>query len=138
MTSTLPKVLLVLSSILLASCGRAAGPVPAATDIEKAMRATWERPASGSSARTAYQANSIKIGTGAVANEQDKIDGIPPGAWVTIARVDFTVRTFYTNTTQAVRRVRDCKVYKNQFDEWAVMIGQKRGEDQTNDEPVKK
>ncbi len=57
---------------------------------------------------------------------------------VTPAIVDFTVRTYYDKETQAVRRVREARVYKDKFDEWAVMTGGVRGQDTTTTEPPQK
>lgn len=93
---------------------------PTEADIEKALRSTWDRPMTSSSPKQSATIHAIKIGTGAKANEQDKIDGIPPNAMVTIAQIDFTVREFFNNATMATRRVMIAKVYKDQFDEWAV------------------
>jgi hypothetical protein len=125
-----------LSAVSFVACGHAAE-TPKATDIETAMRTRWEKPGSTSSPKTTFTANSIRIGSGAKANVQDKIDGVPPEAWVTIALVDFTVRSHYSTGIEAVRRVRECKVYKDQFDEWAVMISRARGEDKITSEPLK-
>jgi hypothetical protein len=132
------SLLILLLALATAGCSRAHKEVPTEADIEKNMRATWEKPATTLEPRTSLAVHSIKIGSGAVANEQDKIDGIPPGAWVTIALVDFTVRSYYTDSTQAMHRVRECKVYKDQFNEWAVMISRTRGEDQMTREPAAK
>ena len=137
MKKAIPPILFAMLTLFLVACGGTTKETPVAADIEKAMRSAWDKEGSSSSPKQVYEANSIKIGTGAKANEQDKIDGIPPGAWVTIVRVDFTVRTHYTKVIQSFRRVRDCKVYKDQFGEWAVMIGQRHGEDVSAEEPVK-
>lgn len=102
------------------------------------MRAKMEKPAGQSGPRTSLQVNAIKIGSGARANEQDKIDGVPPDALVTIARVDYTLRTYYKDATKVVRRVRQCKVFKDQLDEWRVMANKTIGEDQSSNEPPAK
>lgn len=122
---------------LVAACG-GRGPKPTAADIEKAMHATWDKDATTTSPRMALTVNSIKLGETDPANEQDVVDGVPPKASVTAALIDFTVRSYYTNETQAVRRVRESKVYKDKFGEWAVMTGQVRGQDSTTREPAVK
>ena len=122
---------------VLTACG-GGGPKPTAADIEKALHATWDKSATSTSPRTAVTINSIKLGETDPANEQDVVDGVPPKAAVTAALVDFTVRNYYTNETQAVRRVREAKVYKDKFGEWAVMTGQVRGQDTTTSEPAQK
>jgi len=39
---------------------------------------------------------------------------------VTIVQIDFVVREYYGDQTQVTHRVMKAKVYKDQFDEWAV------------------
>ena len=124
--------------VLLTACGGGGGAKPTAADVEKAMHATWDKAATSTSPRTAVTINSIKLGETDPANEQDVVDGIPPKAAVTAALVDFTVRNYYANETQAVRRVREAKVYRDKFGEWAVMTGQVRGQDATTSEPAQK
>jgi hypothetical protein len=93
---------------------------PTQADIEKALRSSWDRPMTSSSPKQVATIHTIRIGTGAKANEQDIIDGIPPNATVTISQIDFTVREYFNDQTMATRRVMNAKVYKDQFDEWAV------------------
>ena len=57
---------------------------------------------------------------------------------VTAALVDFTVRTYHSITTRAVRRKREAAVYLDKFGERAVMTGQVRGEDSSFEEPAEK
>lgn len=132
---------LVLSAlllvVLLCACG-SSGAQPAREDVERALRETWEKAGDNFSPRTTIEFNEIKFGNTYPANEQDVINGIPPGAAVTAAIVDFTVRTYYTDTTKAVRRKREAAVYQDKFGEWAVMTGQVRGEDTSTDEPAQK
>lgn len=126
-------LLIILAS--LAACG-GAGPKPSPGEIEKVMHATWDKEKTSLSPREAVTINSIKIGDTYPANEQDVVDGVPPKAAVTAALIDFTVRSYYTNETRAVRRTREAKVYKDKFGEWAVMTGQVRGQDTTTSEPA--
>lgn len=126
-----------LTVVLLCACG-SSGPQPAREDVERALRETWQKAGDNLSPRTTIDFNEIKFGDTYPANEQDVINGIPPGAAVTAAIVDFTVRTYYTDTTRAVRRNREAAVYQDKFGEWAVMTGQVRGEDTSTDEPAQK
>ena len=135
---TRTTILAAAFALLTACGGSGGGPKPTPADIEKALHATWDKAATATSPRTALTINSIKLGETDPATEQDVVDGVPPKAAVTAALVDFTVRTFYTNETQAVRRVREAKVYKDKFGEWAVMTGQVRGQDTTTSEPAQK
>lgn len=134
---TLRGALLGAALALLGACG-GGGPKPTAADIEKAMHATWDKAATPLSPREAVAINSIKLGGTDPANEQDVVDGVPPKAAVTAALIDFTVRSYYTNETRAVRRVREAKVYQDKFGEWAVMTGQPRGQDTSTAEPAVK
>ena len=121
--------------LFVAACGAAADK-PTAADIDKAMHATWDKQKTSLQERQAVTINSIKMGQTNPANDQDVVDGVPPKAAVTAALIDFTVRSFYPRETRAVRRVREAKVYKDKFGEWAVMTGQSRGQDATTSEPA--
>ncbi|MCW3091666.1 MAG: hypothetical protein JWP81_2735 [Ferruginibacter sp.] len=111
------KLLLVLATFSLFSC---TAQTPVKADIEKALLSTWDKPATSSGPKQSATIHSIKIGTGAKANVQDKIDGIPDKATVTIAQIDFTVREYYNDKTLVTHRVMTAKVYKDQFGEWAL------------------
>lgn len=126
---------LVLGFAILSGCGRAKE-IPTVEDIQASMRATWEKKATSFNPASTVEFNLVKIGSGAEANAQDKIDGIPPGRWVTIAAVDFTVWEHASDRTRGVRRKRHCKVYKDQFDEWQVMISAKVGQDEDLEKPA--
>lgn len=125
----------VLIAVLLCACGNSSAQ-PTREDVEKAMREGWEKSGDNFSPRTTIEFNEIKFGSTHPANEQDAINGIPPDGMVTAAIVDFTVRTYYTDKTKAVRRKREAAVYLDKFGEWAVMTGQVRGEDSSFDEPA--
>ncbi len=130
-------VAIFLAAALLSACGSSAAE-PTREDVERAMRAGWEKSGDNFSPRATLTLNEVKFGRTDPANEQNVIDGIPPDGAVTAAIVDFTVRTYYTDKTQAVRRKREASVYLDKFGEWAVMTGQVRGEDSTTDEPPQK
>ena len=127
----------LLVAVLLCACG-SSGAQPTREDVERAMREAWEKSGDNFSPRTTVEFNEIKFGSTYPANEQNAIDGIPPDAAVTAALIDFTVRTYHSNTTRAVRRKREAAVYLDKFGEWAVMTGQVRGEDSSTDEPAQK
>lgn len=110
---------LIIALLMFASFSSYAQ-TPTKANIENAIRSTWDRPATTSSPKQQVTINSIKIGTQAKANLQDKIDGIPEKSIVTIAQIDFIVREYYSDQTQVTHRVMTAKVYKDQFDEWAA------------------
>ena len=112
------KILLLAFASLSFLAGWAQTPTKA--DVEKAVTGSWDKPATSSSPRQAATIHSIKIGSSAKANEQDRIDGIPPGATVTICQVDFTVREYFSDRTIATHRTMIAKVFKDQFGEWAA------------------
>jgi hypothetical protein len=126
----------ILTLALLGACG-GSGEKPTKEDVENALRKTWEKPAMSASPRTALQVDAITFGSSDKPTEQEVVDGIPRTSTVTAAKVDFTVRQYYTNTTQVVRRVREAHVYKDKFGEWAVMTGQAL-KDETTEEPAVK
>jgi len=105
--------------------------------VEKVLKSSWDKSgANYPNVKVVLTLNDIKFGKAYMATVQEvQVEGIPKGAMVTPAIVDFTVRTYYNTETQAVRRVREARVYKNKFDEWAVMTGSVRGEDTTTKEP---
>jgi hypothetical protein len=111
------KLLILLTPFVFLCCS---AQKPTKENIEKALRSTWDRAATSSSPKQAVTIHSIKIGSGAKANTQDKIDGIPEGAFVTIAQIDFTTRQYYNDQTSVTHRIMNGKVFKDQFDEWAV------------------
>ena len=138
------------SGIALHLCGLAialtmANPVLAATNaptqeiVEHALQSKWNRSATSSTPKALLTLNSVKFGKASKATIQEyEVEGIPKGAMVTPAVVDFTVRTYYSSETQAVHRVREAFVYKDKMDEWAVMTGSVKGQDATTKEPAVK
>ncbi len=106
-------------------------------NVEKVLKSSWDKSgANYPNVVVKLTLNEVKFGKAYVATVQEvQVEGFPKGGMVTPAIVDFTVRTYYNTETQAVRRVREARVYKNKFDEWAVMTGSVRGEDTTTKEP---
>lgn len=114
--------------------GRAA---PTKEIVEKVLKSSWDKSgANYPNIKVVLTLNEVKFGKAYVATAQEvQVEGFPKGGMVTPAIVDFTVRNYYNTETQTVRRVREARVYKNKFDEWAVMTGSVRGEDSTTKEP---
>jgi len=61
------------------------------------------------------------LGTSAKSNYAQQLEGVPKGALVTHAKIDWNLNSFYSNETQVTRRITTAWVYKDQFDERAVM-----------------
>ncbi len=112
---------------------------PTRATVEQALKSRWDKSATANSPRATLTLNSVKFGKPAMATAQEyQVDGVPKGAMVTPAVIDFTVRTYYSTETQVVQRVRAASVYKDKMDEWAVMTGSPKGQDATTKEaPVK-
>lgn len=126
------------ASILIAQPTRAAE-TPTTQIVEKNLKSRWDKSATSSNARAALTLNEVKFGKHYKATLQEvQVEGIPDKAMVTPAVVDFTVRTYYSNQTQAVRRVREARVYKDKMDEWTVMTGSVKGQDSTTREAAGK
>ncbi len=108
--------------------------------VEKVLKSGWDKTGeSYPNVKVVLTLNEVKFGKAYVATLKEvQVEGLPKGGMVTPAIVDFTVRTYYNTETQAVRRVREARVYKNKFGEWAVMTGSVRGEDTTTKEPADK
>ena len=137
MTSTIRgKSIQVALALCLALPQLASAAAPAAADIEKLMHDRWDKQAASSTPKSTVTVNAVKIGSTYSANAQDVVDGIPPGADVTAALIDFTVRSYYSDGVEAVRRVREASVYRNKFGVWDVKTGSPRGQDTTTTEPL--
>jgi len=113
----------------------AAADAPTRDTVEKALKARWDKTATGSSPRSAVTLNELKLGKPYKATAQEvQVEGIPKDATVTPVVVDFTVRTYYASEIQAVRRVRESVVYKDKMDDWSIMTGSVKGQDTTTRE----
>lgn len=111
----------VLLLSFAACSSSSSGDKPTKEDITKVMRQTWEKEATTMEPKTTIDINDITIGTSDEANYAQELEGVPKGALVTTAKIDFTQNLFYTNATQKVRRITTAWVYKDQFKQWAVM-----------------
>jgi hypothetical protein len=133
------QVCIVSVSLLIAGRVQAGGNAPTQEIVEKALKITWDRKATSTEAKCTLKLNEAKFGKAYKATEVDvQADGFAEGTVITPAVVDFTVRTYYTNETQAVRRVREARVFKDRMDEWAVVTGAVKGQDTTTKEPAEK
>lgn len=129
----------LFAPLLLTHCVRAGGDAPTKEIVEKVMKANWDKAATTTNPRSALTLNGVKFGNAYKATAQEvQVEGFPEGATVTPAQIDFTVRNYYSNETQAVRRTREAKVYKDKFNEWTVQTGSVKGQDTTTQEPAQK
>lgn len=117
-----------------------AGTAPTKAIVEGVLKSSWDKSgANYPNVKAVLTLNDVKFGKAYVATAQEvQVEGLPKGGMVTPAIVNFTVRTYYNTETQALRRVREARVYKNKFGEWAVMTGSVRGEDTTTKEAAEK
>ncbi len=138
MMTSQPKFLLACFLFCLVALAPAHAQAPTAADVETVMKGKWDKEPSSSAPRSRVQINSVKFGQPQKATLQQQQDGVPEGALVTPALIDFSVRNYHSNTTGVVQRVREAAVYKDAFGEWAVMTGSARGQDQFTDEPAVK
>ena len=116
-----------------------AADTPTQQVVEQVMKGRWDKSKTATSPKSALTLNSVKFGKPYKATAQEvQVEGIPQNAMVTPAVVDFTVRNYHSNQTQAVRRVREARVYKDKMNEWAVMTGSVKGQDVTTQEAAVK
>jgi len=94
---------------------------PTKADITNAMKSTWEKAQTSAEPKKTVTINDIRFGTSERSNEIQQANGVPKGALITNAKIDWTQTLFYSNETQHVRRLMTAWVYKNAFDEWEVM-----------------
>ncbi len=135
--------LLTLAVVALSLCGlrpdAIAAEKPTKEIVEKVLRSSWEKLGSKFEPKVTLEVNSVKFGKPYKATLQEvQVEGLPAGATVVPAIVDFSVRTFHARETQVLRRVREARVYTDKFDEWAVKTGSVRGEDKRSTEPAAK
>ena len=123
-----------LAALFMVSAS-AAAEAPSHAIVETVLKGKWDKSAIPKSVLTL---NAVKLGPAYKATAQEvQVEGIPKGM-VTPAIVDFTVRTYYNSETQALRRVREARVYKDKMGDWAVMTGSPKGEDVSTKEPAAK
>lgn len=130
---------IALTLALTCACAAQAADEPTKEIVERVLKSKWDKSPTSTNVRSALIVNEAKFGKAARATVQEvQVEGIPDKAMVTPAIVDFTVRNYYANETQAVRRIRESRVYKDKMGEWAVMTGSVRGQDSNTKEPVSK
>lgn len=116
---------------------RAEEDAPTREIVEKVLKSSWDKDASPTNPKSTLTLGELKMGKAYKATIKEvEVEGIPEGGMVTPAVVDFTVRNFYSNATQVVRRVREARIYKDKLGEWAVMTGSVKGQDITTQEPA--
>jgi hypothetical protein len=134
----------VLAPIVFCSaCGRSgsstASAAPTREDVEKVLKQSYDKEGGQFSAKETLTVNGAKFGKPYTATVQEvQVEGVPDGATVTPAVIDFTVRTFNTGETHLFRRVREGSVYVGKMGEWVVKTGSPVGEDVSTVEPVPK
>ena len=108
--------------VLFISCsGGGGGEKPTKEDVTKAMQLTWEKPASTTAPKSTVTINDIKFGDSEKANYAHQLEGVPENGLITNAKIDFTENLFYSNETKHTRRIMTAWVYKDKFNEWAIM-----------------
>lgn len=108
--------------VLLFSCsGGAGGEKPTKEDVTKALKLIWEKAESTTAPKSTVTINDIKFGSSEKSNYAQELEGVPKNALITNAKIDFTENIFYTNETKNTRRVMTAWVYKDKFNEWAIM-----------------
>jgi len=120
----LKNFLVILSAVLILSFTAGfirTGDKPTKGDITKAMKNKWEKAATNLNPKVTIDINEIIIGPSAKANYAQELEGVPKGAVVTTAKIDFTQNSFYTTETQKVRRITKAWVYRDEFKQWAIM-----------------
>lgn len=100
---------------------KSTGAKPTIADVTKVIKADWEKGPTSMEPKKTVTINDIKFGASEKSNYAMQLEGVPIGALVTHAKIDFTENKFYNNETQHVRRIMTAWVYRDQFGEWAVM-----------------
>jgi hypothetical protein len=107
--------------VLLVSCSGGEGQKPTKDDVTNAIKSSWEKDASNTAPKTTVTMNDITFGTSENSNYAQQLEGVPKEALITNAKIDFTENIFYTDQTKHTRRIMTAWVYKDSFDEWAIM-----------------
>jgi len=97
------------------------GSKPTKDDVIAVMKSAWEKAGNSMNPKVTITINSIVFGSSSKANYADELEGIPKNALITVAKIDFTANTFYTDGVQKTRRIMTAAVYRNKFNEWDVM-----------------
>ncbi len=113
------QLLLLITTLLCTTICFAQKPTKA--DVTKSMKADWEKSGEGYGPKETITINDIKFGKSEKATLKHQYEGVPKGALITHAKIDFTHTKYYTDQTQNVRRLMTAWIYKDQFGEWQVM-----------------
>jgi hypothetical protein len=113
------RIIFLLTAVLFCSGIRAQKPTT--KDITIALKSTWENEQGPNREKNTVTVNSIKLGTSEKSNSKHQFEGVPKGALVTNAKIDFIQNKFYSNETQHVRRIMTAWIFKDQFGDWRVM-----------------
>ena len=113
--------IIVISSIIGCSSNSNSGQKPTKEDIISTMKNTWERKGTQFEPKVTITVNDLNIGSSAEANYADELNGIPKGALITAAKMDFTANTNNSDGIHPTRRIMTLSVYKNKLNEWECM-----------------
>jgi hypothetical protein len=133
----------LVSIVFCSACGHAGNPTasaaPTKDDVETILKRSYDKAAAPSVAKQSLTVNGVKFGKAYTATLQEvQVDGVPHGANVTPAVVDYTVRTFHADSTHLIQRVREARVYVGKMGDWVVKTGSPVGEDVNGVEPAPK
>jgi hypothetical protein len=116
------KFLYGASLLLLTACGAtSAGDRPTEADVRQYLKRAFEKEATSYAPRTEVTLNSVQFGETEESNYNQQLNGVPKGAAVTHAKIDYTKRTYYSSGPKDVRIESKSWVYKDQFQEWICM-----------------
>lgn len=102
-------------------CSGGNGEKPTKEQVIAVMRSVWDKPQTNINPGSKIDVNDITFGSSEKANYAQQLEGVPENALITNAKIDFTENIFYTDGTQHVRRIMTAWVYKDKFNQWAVM-----------------
>jgi hypothetical protein len=97
------------------------GQKPSKEDITQAMKKSWEKEATTSTVKQTVKINEIKMGTSQNSTYAQQLEGVPKGALVTFAKIDWDHNQFYSTGVQVTRRITTAWVFKDQFGDWKVL-----------------
>lgn len=93
---------------------------PTVDEITKTLKASWEKAQTANQEKNTININSIKIGASNISTSAQQFDGVPKGALITFAKIDFIQNQFFSNETQHTHRIMTAWIYKDQFGDWQI------------------